>query len=310
MSDVEIIDVHNHVYPTADLGRRNQEALGLEQPLRDGTVEEMLRLNDEAGITHAALILYLSAGRMFERRAANLPPEPVERELATAELKETLTQRMIRYNAWGVAAAKDNPRLLPFVGVDPVIMGRQALIDELEDKFAKGAKGVKIHPGNIGVYLNDPRLRPVYEFCDRTGLPLLTQSGAGGMKRMLGGFEPMGRIAHIRPALEEFKNLHVIAAHFNLGCDPHEIVDLARTYAGFYTDLSNQLGHWGSEGSWTVAEGVEWIRRAGANKVVFGSNYVVADPVDMAHKLRTLPLTDAELVLIANANARELIQIS
>lgn len=309
MTELQIIDMHNHVYATAELGRRNQEVLG-KQATRDGTVEELLELDQRAGISHAAMMLFLSAGRMYERRALDLPPGGKERAKATRELKEMLTQRITRYNDWGVQVAAEHSQLLPFVGVDPVIMGREALINELEDKLGKGAKGVKIHPGNIGIYLNDPRLWPVYDFCNRTGLPLLTQTGAGGLQRDIGGFDPMGRVSYLKYALEEFKDLKVIAAHFNLGCPPEDVVELARKYPGFHTDISNQLDRWGQPGNWTTDEGVSWIRKAGVEKVVFGSNYLTQDPVSLAQKMRQLPMSSTELEKIANGNAKALLGIA
>src|SRR5262249_42954373 len=155
MADLEIIDVHNHVYPTAELGRRNQEVLGAKAE-REGTVEELLGLMKTVGISHAVMLLYISVGRMYERRLSELPAEPSERAKADKELREMLTGRIVRFNDWGIETSRQHPELLSFVGVDPAIMSREAVINELEDKLQKGARGVKINPGNMGMYLNDP----------------------------------------------------------------------------------------------------------------------------------------------------------
>jgi predicted TIM-barrel fold metal-dependent hydrolase len=309
MADLEIIDVHNHVYQTEELGRRNQEVLGVEAPAHRGTVDELLQLMQAAGISQSVVLLYISAGRMYERRAQDLPKDRKARDQAIHELREMLTGRIVRFNSWGLETWKKHPQLLPFIGVDPVIMSREAVVNELEDKHRRGARGVKINPGNMGIYLNDPRLWPVYEFCDRTGLPLLTQSGAGGMERQRWGWDPKGRAIYLKYALAEFKHLKVITAHFNRGCDPRDVVELAK-FPGFFTDLSTQVGHWGEPGEWSVEEGVGWIRKAGADHVVFGSNYLMHDPVQFAAALRALPMSSNDLEKIAGGNFKSMIDAS
>ena len=307
MADLEIIDIHAHIFQTADIGTRYQQALGRRNPERNGTVEEMQGFMKRLGISHTAMLLYSPTTEMFDRRVPDFPREPRERAEAIKNLREEMVGRAIRYNEWGVQQAKAHPEFLPFVWPDPVFMTREAMINELEDKLKKGAKGVKTVPNSLRIYVNDPRYWPVYDFCNRTGLPLLSPSGAGGPFEG-SGWDGWGRPTLFKYAFEEFKNLKVIMAHFG-GPYYQDVVDMARKYPGFYTDISSQVGLWDDPGHMTTQEGVEWIRKAGVDKVLYGTNYPGSDPVVFAEKLKKLPLKDNELEKVASGNAKQLLGI-
>ena len=309
MPDLEIIDCHAHVYQSADIGIREQQAMrggGGGPPERNGTVEEVLGIMKDTGVSKTVMLCYLPTPVMFDRGTRQLPDDPRERATAIKELRERIASRVVRYNEWACETAKEHPELLPFVSPDPFIMDKEFMMNELEDKRAQGAKGVKIVPQVMGIYLSDPRLWPIYEFCDRTGLPLLTQSGAGGGPFPPGeGFDSWGRPIHLKYALEEFKNLKVITAHFGRGYE-EDIVELCQRYPGAYTDLSSQVGEWGEPGHWTMEEGAELIRRAGVDKVLYGTNYPGSNPAKYVEKLKSLSLSDSELGKVAAGNFKQL----
>jgi predicted TIM-barrel fold metal-dependent hydrolase len=305
LANLEIIDGHAHIFQNAETGIRYQTAMGRRQhPERDGTVEEVLATMNALGVSRTVMLLYLPTNDMFDRRIADLPKDPRERAEATKALREELAGRVIRYNEWGVETGKQHPELLPFVGADPIFMTRDGLVNELEDKLKKGAKGVKLVPMALHIYLNDPRLWPVYDFCNRTGLPLLTQSGGGFQSG--DGWDAWGRPIYLRPALEEFKNLKVITAHFGRGY-LDDVVELANKFEGFHTDLSSQIGEWGEPGQWTVEEGVEAIRKTGSKKVIYGTNSPQSDPARYVEKLKSLPISDTELEEIAAGNVMRVV---
>ncbi|HEY7268347.1 MAG TPA: amidohydrolase family protein [Dehalococcoidia bacterium] len=308
MPDFDVIDCHAHIFQNAETGIRYQTSMGRrDQPERNGTVEEVLGFMKSLGISQTIMLLYLPATDMFDRRVADLPKEPRERAEATRALREDIGGRVSRYNQWGVETGQKHPEILPFVGADPMFFTRDGLVEELEDKHKKGAKGVKIVPMAMRIYLNDPRLWPVYDFCNRTGLPLLTQSGGGFQSG--DGWDAWGRPIYLRPALEEFKNLRVITAHFGRGY-LDDVVELANKFDGFYTDLSSQVGDWGESGHWSIEEGVEAIRKTGVDKVVYGTNYPQSDPKRYIAKLRSLPLKESELEKIAAGNVKRVVGLS
>jgi predicted TIM-barrel fold metal-dependent hydrolase len=310
LSDLEIIDCHTHVYQSADIGIREQQAMrggAGESPERNGTAEEILRIMAETGVSKSVMLCYVPTTVMFQRGSQQLPGDPKERPGAIRDLRERIAGRVVRYNEWACETGKEHPDLLPFVGPDPFIMDRDFMVNELEDKLTKGAKGVKIVPQVLGIYLSDPRLWPIYDFCNRTGLPLMTQSGQGAGPVPPGdGFDSWGRPIYLKYALEEFKNLKVITAHFGRGYE-EDIVELCQRYPGAYTDLSSQLSEWGEPEQWTVEEGTSLIRRAGVDKVLYGTNYPGSDPAKYVAKLKSLPLKDNELEKIASGNFKQLL---
>ena len=202
----------------------------------------------ETGVSKSVMLCYVPTTVMFERGSRQLPEDPKERPGAIRDLRERIAGRVVRYNEWACETGKEHPNLLPFVGPDPFIMDKDFMVNELEDKLKKGAKGVKIVPQVLGIYLSDPRLWPIYDFCNRTGLPLLTQSGQGAGPVPPGdGFDSWGRPIHLKYALEEFKNLKVI-----LGLKlllrkrlPHKILlSLERGFSsvvGFYECLQSSF---------------------------------------------------------------------
>ena len=303
MADLEIIDAHAHIFQNADIGIRYQQALGRRQPERNGTAEEMLGFMKKLGISKTVMLLYTPTTEMYERRVPDLPKDGAERAKAIKELREQMVGRVIRYNEWGVETAKQHPEFLPFVGIDPVFMSRETLVSELEDKLKKGAKGVKIVPITLRIYLNDPRMWPVYEFCNRTGLPLLTPSGGDAGV----GWDSFGRPIYLKYALEEFKNFKVILAHFG-GVNRDDVVELSKRFPNFYTDISSQIGEWDEPGHWTMKEGTEYIRKAGVGKVLYGTNYPGNDPAKYAAKLKKLPLKDSEIEKVASGNIKQIVK--
>ena len=52
-----------------------------------------------------------------------------------------------------------------------------------------------------------------------------------------------------------------------------------------------------------------WVRKAGVDKALFGSNYLLNDPGVEAAKFRALPMSREELDHIGNLNAKELLGI-
>jgi predicted TIM-barrel fold metal-dependent hydrolase len=55
---------------------------------------------------------------------------------------------------------------------------------------------------------------------------------------------------------------------------------------------------------------VEFIRKCGAEHILFGTNYPLNDPIQYAAVLRRLPLTDREKELIAHGNAKRLLKLA
>ena len=310
MPELDIIDAHAHTFSTAALGISYQRgARGDDsEPERDGTIDELRGLMQEAGISHTVMLMYTPTRYMYEARMrrAQLADDDAEREKVEREVRTLMAQRMIDNNEWAIGVSESHPEFLTFAGLDPVYMDEQTLVAEVEDKVKRGAKGVKIVLRALEIYPDDPRLWPVFERISQLGVPITSQVGAQGEAGDRGAY---GRPKYFEKALVEFPDLIVNAVHLGGGYED-EIADLCHRFPNFYTDISSRLHQTADPDSGITAEWlIAVIRDCGPEHVLFGTNYPGGDPVQYARLMRDLPLTDAEKELVANGNARRLLRL-
>jgi predicted TIM-barrel fold metal-dependent hydrolase len=326
MSDLEIIDCHNHILRTADHScdlysnlLRFSAAMGLpDKPGFFGTPAEAENVMDATGIAHMNILMFTWSGVYWRQGQNILPDDPARRAAEADDLRARIVRRVQDNNTWALEQASINSRLSCFVGVDPVLMDEPTLLAEVENGVRRGALGVKHVPMNHGTEGDDPRMWPVYDYCADAGIPILTQA-AGFMA---------GRPRHFAKALEEFGKLKLIFAHlghnrqFGQGADA-EVLELAQTYPGVHTDVSLRLIEV-VEGHVSADDLVAHLRAIGTDRILFGSNWVISEYLwlrarpgvvpqtshDRLDKeievLKTLPLTDAERIDLASGNFRRL----
>ena len=104
-----MIDGHVHAFPDVTWGRSWQSEAGFE-PERDGTLRDLVARMDSASIEAAVLLLFARPGRRG-------------REEAAAAVRAL--------NRWGLDAAGRDPRLLPFIGVDPNALSPDEVVAEI-----------------------------------------------------------------------------------------------------------------------------------------------------------------------------------
>ncbi len=281
-----MIAAHVHAFPTAEWGRSWQTEARFE-PERDGTLDDVTARMEAAGIEAAVLLLFARPGGR-------------SREQAVSEIRAL--------NRWGLEVARQDARFLPFVGVDPNVLTADELVVDIRDGVAAGARGVKIVPPAMQRYADDPVLEPVFATAVELGLPVLSQSGAGGSVPP-GPRGPFGRPGAWDGVLSRHKDLRVILAHMGHGLED-DLVELMRAHDNVVTDTSLRLGHPRDELPWDdeAAERlVTLIRRVGVERVLFGTNYPIADPVEYVDRFNALPLTSRERELIGRENASGLL---
>ena len=310
MADLEIIDAHAHVFPDADRGLQYQGGAGREgrQPKYTGALDQLEGVMKDVGVSHTVMLMYTPTRYMHEARMKRqqLPENPVEREKVENESKRVMTQRMIDYNEWGVTAIKDHPQFATFSGLDPVYMDEETLVHEIDDKVSRGAKGVKIVLRALEIYPDDQRLWPVYERISKLGVPITSQIGKHGETGDRGFF---GNPAFFAKPLAEFPDLIVQTVHMGNGYE-EDVIDLCHRFPNFHTDLSSRLAAINDPQSELTAEYfADFIRRCGAEHVLYGTNFPGGDPVEYAKLMRELPITDAEKELVANGNAKRLLKL-
>lgn len=283
-----LADAHVHLFPDADAGREWLVGIGVTEPRRDGTWEGYQRLM--AGVTLGGVTALLHA------RAQTLLPDGV-RPVDDPRVLE----RIRTYNDWGLTELRPATGAVVVIGVDPALMSEGELRGEIARGAAGGSAGVKLVPGSARLYLDEPRCLTVFEEAARHGLPVVVQSGNAGPVGERG--HAYGRPAYLREALDALPDLSVVLAHFGEGYDG-ETVELARRHGGVYADLSMRLN--GKPPESELAELALLIREFGPDRVMFGSNYPIADPARASASFHRLADHGLDLSVLGSTTWRRL----
>ena len=86
-----------------------------------------------------------------------------------------------------------HPELIPFANLNPNVQSDP--LSAFEAQLEKGARGLKVHPIHGFFYANDTRLYPVYEKCEKEGLPVMFHAGTTLFR---GGQNEVCRSLHVR----------------------------------------------------------------------------------------------------------------
>lgn len=193
-------------------------------------------------------------------------------------------------NEFILAQVADQPR---FIGFGTVHAGMESIADEARFIMDKGLRGIKMHPDTQEFAIDDPRLFPAYEEIQGK-LPLIFHMGD---KRY-----NYSHPAQLRKVLELFPHLQVIAAHFG-GYGMYE-----EAYEYLYDkdcifDVSSSMMFM-EEG---VAE--KYIRIYGAERMAFGTDYPLWDPVAETKRFWQLKLTDEEFDQIGHKTVERFLNL-
>ena len=158
-----------------------------------------------------------------------------------------------------------------FIGFGTVHAGMENIAAEAEYVMAQGLRGIKMHPDFQTFGIDDPRLFPMYEAVS-------------------------GRIPELFPRLQ------VIAAHFG-GYSMYETAFELLKDTNCVFDVSSSLMFM-DDG---VAE--RYIRAFGAERMAFGTDYPLWDPVVETERFQQLKLTDAEFDQIGHKTAERILNL-
>ena len=166
---------------------------------------------------------------------------------------------------------------------------------DIEHIIELGLKGVKLHPDIQGFKIDDYRCLKIYELCEGR-LPILMHTGDNRYD-----FSNPNRL---KPVLEIFKNLTVIGAHLGGWSIWDTAVDELAEFGNFYVDCSSSLY------AMTVEKAREVIRRYGADRVLFGTDYPMWSPKEEIERFEALGLDTEEKHKIYYKNAEKLFGLS
>ena len=177
-----------------------------------------------------------------------------------------------------------------FVGLGTVHPDSENIEADIEEILALGLRGVKLHPDIQRVAIDDPRCLRIYEICEGR-LPVLLHAGDYRFD-----YSNPSRIA---PVLKAFPRLTVIGAHLGGWSVWQEAEDTLADFPNFYVDTSSSLY------ALTPEKATEIIRRYGARRVMFATDFPMWDIGEELGRFDKLSLTEEEreLVLWRNAHA-------
>lgn len=260
------IDFHTHCFPdklaSRALSNLSFEAGGLE-PYTDGT-----------------------AKGLRERMAKDDVQISVVQNIATTPHQQTSVNNF--------AAEINSKDLIAFGSVHPEA---ENIMEELERIKELGLKGIKFHPEYQNFYVDDPKMKPIYQKISRLGL--ITLFHAGLDYGFMAPFHCMPE--QMAKALQWF-DAPVVAAHWG-GLNCGDLVLKHLCGLPLYFDLSFGYG--------SMPKGVaqEIINRHGVKKLLFGSDCPWHRPSVERRLIDTLKLSQSEQEAIYWDNAARLLSL-
>ncbi|MDT9591631.1 amidohydrolase family protein [Nocardioides zeae] len=180
-------------------------------------------------------------------------------------------------------------RLVPFGTVHPDL----SVEENLRHLRDNGIVGVKLHPLFQTVSLADPKVHEILSALGDEGMPVVTHVGAGADEEA----NERGAPALLRKLADSIPHLQLIACHYG---GYHRLEEAEQHVVGSRVTL---------ETSWppTMAELEpekvrDLIRAHGADRVVYGSDWPMADPAAEIAAIRNLGLTPEEEAGILGGN--------
>lgn len=181
-----------------------------------------------------------------------------------------------------------------FTGFGTIHAAMENLEDEIEFIGNAGLKGVKMHPDTQLFDIDDPRLFPAYALMQEKGLIAMLHMGDTRYN--------FSHPARLRNVLKQFPRLRTMAAHFG-GYSMYETAYKCLKDTDCFMDISSSLMFMSQETA------VHYIRAYGPERLVYGSDFPLWDPVQEVRRFQELPLTAAEQEQIAWKTAAAILDL-
>ena len=155
-----------------------------------------------------------------------------------------------------------------------------------------GMRAIKIYPPYTPFPLDHPIWDPIYDFAHQRGLPIITHTG----------IEPTAAPRFLSQVAPRFPGASFVAGHSG-NVEPHrsQAIQAARSYPNVYLETCSTFRSPG------VIE--ELVQKAGAERVLFGSDTPLMDPRSQIGKILTAAISDQAKRQILGENACQLLGI-
>ena len=178
-----------------------------------------------------------------------------------------------------------------FIGFGTVHAAMDGIEEEVEWILNAQLKGIKMHPDSQRFPIDDPRLYPVYDAIQGK-IPVMLHMG-----------DPRYNYSHpvrLRRVMDTFPQLQVIAAHFG----GYQMFDTAKEQlydTDCFFDISSAMMFM------QPGEAERYINIYGAERMAYGTDYPLWDPVEEVKHFQTLKLTGAQFDQIAHKTAEQIL---
>ena len=198
--------------------------------------------------------------------------------------------RVRHINEFILEQEKQNPEL---IGFGTLHADMEKIQEEADWILQSGLKGIKMHPDSQRFPIDDPRLLPVYDAIQGK-LPVMLHMG----DQRYNYSHPV----RLRKVLDMFPGLEVIAAHFG-------------GYSMFHT--AREL-LWDTDCVFDVSSALMFMERGeaeryingyGAERMAYGTDYPLWDPVEEVKRFLSLNLSERQFDQIAHKTAERILKL-
>ena len=180
-----------------------------------------------------------------------------------------------------------------FIGFGTLHAGMDGILDELERILSLGLRGIKMHPDSQRFAIDDERLFPAYDAL-QDSIPVMLHMGDPRY--------PYSHPARLRRVLDLFPRLNVIAAHFGGYRLFHTAWELLRDTDCIF-DTSSALMFM------EQGEAERYINSYGAERMAYGTDSPLWDPVTEMNRFMQLKLTDDQFEQILHKTAERVLHL-
>lgn len=180
-----------------------------------------------------------------------------------------------------------------FVGFGTVHAAMEHMDEEVRRIMELGLKGIKMHPDSQRFHIDDPRLYPMYEQIQGK-LPVMLHMGDHRYD--------YSHPVKLRKVLDQFPRLQAIAAHFG-GYSMYETAYELLKDTDCILDVSSSLMFMEE----SMPE--DFINRYGAERLAYGTDYPLWDPVQEVERFLRLKLTPEQTEQIAWKTATRFLKL-
>ena len=181
-----------------------------------------------------------------------------------------------------------------FTGFGTIHAAMDHIEQEVEFIERAGLQGVKMHPDTQLFNIDDPRLFPAYDLMQEKGLMVMLHMGDQRYD--------YSHPARLRKVLDLFPGLQVIAAHFGGYSMYEEARDFLKD-TDCVMDISSSMMFMEPG----VAE--QYINLYGAERMAYGTDYPLWDPVTEVEAFLRLKLTGEQFEQIAHKTAERILNL-